>query len=351
MALREALKHRPETSASSADTDLAELLEACVADGLITRSQMDQIESRAERHRPGRTQHPSRQAVATEALGYVGGVVVLAGALLTAEIYWSQLSVAARLLALGGAAVTLFGAGLAVPQRGDAGRRLRSVLWTATCVAVTAFLGVLGAEALDLGELDVAVVASTGGTATAVALWRAHAHYLVKATVLVGTMATAAATTARLVDSERLPTTAAWLVAAGWLVLAQRRGSRSPVLTGALAAAGAVVTSATILDTAWGLALALGTVGGVVLMAVAGANLALLGVGAAGTLVVVPSLVNVWFPDSDATPPVLLALGLVLVLAALWTARRRQAPSEATTISDRGPLRSVDAAPPAPPQH
>jgi hypothetical protein len=83
------------------------------------------------------------------------------------------------------------------------------------------------------------------------------------------------------------------------------------------------------LPTNAGFALAIGTVAFVVAVAVLQSDLLLLGVGAIGTLMVLPAAATEWFPDSDAVPFVLLAMGLLLVLTAVWTARRhRDRPRE-----------------------
>jgi hypothetical protein len=85
-----------------------------------------------------------------------------------------------------------------------------------------------------------------------------------------------------------------------------------------------VVSASMTLPTNAGFVLAIGTVAFIVAMAVLQSDLLLLGVGAIGTLMVLPAAATEWFPDSDAVPFVLFAMGLLLVLTAVWTTRRHR---------------------------
>lgn len=306
---------------------LEDLLEACVRDQIITSGQAASISAHA-----GASGTRGRSLLA-EALGYVGGAVIVAATLLIAAEYWGELSLGARLVTLGAASVVLSAVGFLVPEQSGAGSRLRSVLWLGATAAVAGFLGVLGADGLDLDEEDTAVLATGGSAMTALLLWWAHRSFVQQAVAMVGLMATAAALTSRVTEGEHLPALAAWLVAAGWLVLGVRGllAPRRAVLP--LASAAVILTSASLLDVGWGLALALASLSAVLALAVADADLVLLGVGAAGTLAVLPAAMGEWFPDSTVMPFVLLGIGLLLVLAALWTARRRRPPSHPDVVA------------------
>jgi hypothetical protein len=56
-------------------------------------------------------------------------------------------------------------------------------------------------------------------------------------------------------------------------------------------------------------------------------ELVLLGVGAVGTFLTVPSVVGQYFPDTLAVPLALVGCGLLLVAGAAYTARLRRAPA------------------------
>jgi hypothetical protein len=75
-----------------------------------------------------------------EALGYLGGVIVVIAVTAIAAQGWADLATAWRLLVLGAAVAVPLGAGLAVPSRlGDAGTRLRAGLWMVSTVTCAGF--------------------------------------------------------------------------------------------------------------------------------------------------------------------------------------------------------------------
>lgn len=305
---------------------LTSLLDAWVTDDVITREQADQIGARHDadlvrlptvRPRPG-------ASLATEALGYIGGVVVMVGTILIANLYWDELDVTTRVTVMGIAAALLCAGGLAVPSGlGDVGVRLRSVLWLASTVAFGGFLGLLGAGVLDLSGADTAVLTTSGTAVVAAVFWRAHRHLAQQLATMVALMATAAALVADYITPDHWPGAGAWLVAGVWLALSWGGllTPRRPVM--GTAAAALIVASVSTLPTDGGFALAIGTVTAIVAMALLQADLVLFAIGAVGTLVVLPSAVSEWFPGSAAAPLALLGVGLALVGMAVWTARRR----------------------------
>ena len=311
---------------SAQATSLATLLESCVADGILSQDQAGQILARAERGDYAPTGRTARAGtgLALEALGYVGGVVVLVSAILIANLYWSDLSIESRIAIVGATAAVLLAGGFAVPRRlDDVGRRLRSVLWLTATAAFTGFVGMVGTELLDLSGDDAALMTTSGAAALAIVLWAVHRHLVQQVVAAVALMATAAAVAAKIDAPDAVPALGAWVVALAWFLLGwtDRLAPRRVVLD--LSAAAAVAVSLMTLPVEWGYWLAIGTVAAVVVIAVVRADLVLLAIGSAGTLIVVPLAVGEWFPDSSAVPFVLLAAGLALVGVAVWTARRR----------------------------
>jgi hypothetical protein len=301
------------------------LLEMWVTDGVISAEQGARIAARgdvvvrpdsAPRSRAGRS-------LAAEALAYLGGVVVVVSTILIANLYWAHLALGSRLTMLAAAAAALFGCGLAVPRRlAQTGVRLRSVLWLASTVSVAGLLSILCADGLGLSDGDTAVVTGAGTATAAAALWWGHRHLVQQVVTMVSLMVTAVAAIADFVNPEHLPGVGAWLVGMSWLALGLRGTltPQRPVL--ALSAAAAIVGGMATLPADWGFLLALATVAGVLALAVRRADLLLLSIVAAGTLGVLPAAVNEWFPGSAAVPFVLLAVGLLLVVVAVRTARR-----------------------------
>ena len=264
------------------------------------------------------------RSYAIEALGYLGGLLVVIAATLLANLYWDDLGVGARLGVLGGAAVGLVVAGrLAPADRGDAWSRLRAVLWAAATVAVAGFAAVYADEVLDWRESDMALAVSGTATAVAALLWLAHRVVLQQVVLMVGAMLTAGAAMDQLVDGDWGVGLGIWAVALAWAVLGWTRRLRPPSVAMAFGALGMVFGASATMSYDAGIVLALLTVAGVVVAAVLARELPLLAAGAFGTLMIVPRAMDAWFPGELTAPFVLLGVGAGLVVLAVWIARSR----------------------------
>ncbi len=323
--------HRPEHAM------LTDLLDDWVGHDLITPAQADRI--RTHNAVAARTvvtiPAPVRQSssLAVEALGYLGGVIVVVSSMLITAQYWDDLGTPARLAIVGFAALALVGAGAAVPRRlGDVGVRLRSVLWLAGTVAAAGFLGLFGHEVLDLYDTDLAMMVSGATALVAAGLWAAHRVLLQQAALMVSLMVFAGVTIANLVTTDALPGLGVWGVAVVWLLLGWGGilGPREPVL--ALGSVAMVIGGMITVGQDWGIVLSIATAATLVAVAVLFRDLFLLAIGAFAALQVLPVAVSTWFPDSRAVPYALLLLGLALVGAALWTARRRRSGAAVSRI-------------------
>lgn len=306
--------------------DLTARLDRWVAHGLITREQAERILAEEQalptqiRDRTGRMPAP-----VAEALGYVGGVLVLIAAGLIAGRYWSELGVAGRLSVAFGTAALLLVAGASLrPRLGETGRRLRAVCWLLSAAAVALGTGMLGDEVLDLPG-DVTLVLAASVTACyAAALWSVSREIPQQAAVAVALAVTAGAAAALLPEStDAVAGLAVWGVGAAWLLLGwgELVKPRSPawVLGGGIVIVGALMT----LEADWGTAVALGTAAALVAAGVWQRDLLLLAVGAIATLLAVPSTLNRFFPDTLTAPLAVLVTGVVLIAGALYTARRK----------------------------
>jgi Predicted membrane protein (DUF2157) len=313
---------------------LTSLLETWVADQLITPEQADRILVRgdvlvqappAEQRR-----HQERSSLVIEALGYLGGVIILVASILIASLYWDQVTTTARLLILGGVAGVLLASGFAVPERlEDVGIRLRSVMWLLSTGALAGFLGLLGADALNMADQDVFLLISAGVAVYAIGLWLISQTLVQQLAMMVGIMLTAAALTTELDVGQTLPGFAVWGVALIWVVLGWGGVLEPRRFVMVFGAAGMFVGALTTIPTDGGNVLALVTAAAVVTTAVLFRDLLLLAVGAFGTLLVLPAVITEWFPGDLAAPIAMLAMGAVLVGAALFVARRRHTKPEA----------------------
>ena len=131
---------------------------------------------------------------------------------------------------------------------------------------------------------------------------------------------------------------AVWVFAAAWgIAVCRGRLVPTPVgtpLSGAGALAGAIIA----MDQSAGVLLAITTVAGLFAGGVWMDQVPLIGIGAAGTLYVVPDAAARYLPGSAAAPLAVAAVGLVLLGVALWLARQRtKDPAGHAANGHRGP--------------
>lgn len=321
--------------------DLSSELDGWVDRGFITVEQAARIRADLQdRHAPVSTlevrtsmtqppvvAEPSTRgaSLVTEALGYLGGIVILVASGLVVGRLWEQLSDAARIVGAFAVTALLVAAGWLVPQRlGPPAERLRSVLWAASSAAMAASLALLATLAFGWEDEGVAILAALGTAVFAAVLWFFHRHLLQHATVLLAITVTAATATAMLNVPDPLPGLAVWGVGLTWALLAWG-GILQPRGIGVLLGSAVVVFgSMTLMGERWGTVVGLATVVALVGVAVAMRNLPLLGIASLGTLVVLPAAVTTFFPGMLSAAIALLFVGVLLVGAAILTARRRR---------------------------
>ena len=336
---RSSRPREPRAGELGPSVPLTSLLETWVADQLITPEQADRILVRGQvtvQAPLPEQQRPARSSVVIEALGYLGGVIILVASILVASLYWDQVATTARLVILGSVAGLLLAAGSAVPERlEDVGVRLRSVLLLLSTGALAGFLAVLGADALEMADQDVFLLISAGATVYAIGLWLMSENLVQQLAVMLGVMLTAAALTNELDVSQALPGVAVWGVALIWVVLGWGGVLEPRRFVMVFGAGGMFVGAMTTIPTNAGNVLALLTAAAVVTSAVLFRDLLLLAVGAFGTLLVLPAVITEWFPGRLAAPIAMLAVGAALVGAALFVARRRHTqPAPSVPIHD-----------------
>ena len=303
---------------------LEEHLAHWIEDGIVTPQQAEQI--RLEEASPLLKARDT--SLVTEALGYVGGVlVVVASVLLTAQV-WDDLALGARLALVGAAAVLLMVVGRALPApAGSAGERLRGVVWALSSGATAFFLGLLASESWGWDGADVGLLVTAGTAAQSAVLWRAS-RFVIQQAVTFGALCGAAATAIAEVapsghTGDALPALGPLAVGAAWIGLAAlgRLGPR--VLSMALGGVATVFASLFVQQAGWGRFLAVGTITAVIVLALRLGELTLLGIGTVGMLFTLPPVVMTWFPGAVAAPLVLLLCGALLVFVAMRMLRRR----------------------------
>ncbi len=315
--------------------DLAARLQTWAGLGLLSRAQADRILA-VERGEPV-VQARRPASILAEALGYVGGVLILVATAVLVGRFWADLGVPGRLVVTFGAAAVLVGVGAVVPVASPAGGRLRAVLWL-VAVAVLGFgTGLLADDVWHLASETVLLVAACETAVVAAALWWWHRTALQQAAFLAALAVMAAAGAAHLPrDDAEVIGLAVWGVGVVWLLLGWGAVVGPRLVADVLGGAVVVVGTLAVIDSAWGSALAIAT--GVVLVAagVVLRDVTLLVVGSLALLIDVPVVTGRWFPDALAAPVALLLVGVLLVVGALIAARRGAFAADADRAGHRG---------------
>jgi hypothetical protein len=114
---------------------------------------------------------------------------------------------------------------------------------------------------------------------------------------------------------------ALWVLGGVWGI-AVHRGYFVPRTTGILLSGAGLLTGAIIaMDEAPGQALGVATVAGLLAAGILVRRVLLIGIGALGTLYVIPDVAQHYLPRSVAGPLAVAVIGLVLLGIALWLAR------------------------------
>lgn len=332
------MSHHP--APTSASRSLVDLLEDWVSVGLITPEQSEAIRQREaaphERRVASTVATPpgTGPSMVVEALGYLGGVVMLVGTGILVGMYWADLSVALRLTLVGATALALVGAGLAVPDRlGDAAGRLRSVLWAVGVAATAGFLGVLSTEVLDRYDEHALLIVGPGTAVLAGVLWWLRPTWLQQLALFVPVMLAAVGIGLELTStSSSWGGAAMWVAAVGWAVLSWT-GRLEPRLTGVSFGVIGAVMGALMIGADVGIALGLGTAVVTVAVALWERSLPWLGVAALALLWTMPRAAQAWFPGALSAALTLIVTGGALVGAAVWVARHRTDPPSPMTTS------------------
>ena len=332
MASRTSREHSDSPSSTSAPTSLEVLVTGWVRDGVISPAQGRAILAGGDRPVSLPSWRGRGHSLVVEALGYLGGAIVVAAVVLISARYWDELGDGGRVAVLAVGSIALVGAGALLPvRRGQASARLRAVLWLASTVTVAASLGVLGDAWLDLHAAGLALFVGVGTTAYAGVLWWRWRSGIQQAAAVMAAALAAAALLAQLSATDSLPGLGPWTVGVVWWLLAWG-GLTTPPRLGqlggaAIAIGGAMATAGSDAGT-W---LVLVTLVAVVWVGLVLRDVWQLGVGALGVVLNVPQAVERWFPGSLAAPLVLLVVGTAVVGFAVYAARRgsRRAGGEA----------------------
>jgi len=252
-------------------------LQRWVAAGLIEPAQADAIRA-AEAAQPA----PSRSSLLAEALGYVGGVLVLVAAGTLTGRFWDDLGTGGRVAAAAVAALVLFVAGAAAPApRTGASGRLRAVVWLLSVAALAGAVGLLGDEVLGLADDAMVLLAAACATVYAGLLWQRH-HAVPQHVAFLAALVVTAGSAAALLPGPagEPPWLAVWGTGAAWLLLGWGGVVAPRAAAYVCGGVAVVIGSVAVADSAWGAVLAVGSALVLVVGGVLDRDLVLLGVGA-----------------------------------------------------------------------
>ena len=316
---------------------LREQLDRWTAAGLIDKDQADRIEA-AERERDV-TSPRRRLPLVAEVLGYVGSVIAITAIVVTVHELWKHVPTAVEITTAGVIALGLLLAGRALPTDTDpALGRLRSVLWLLSTAGAAAFVAVLASGYLHVADVDSALTTSAVSLVYAISLWWRNRSTLQHLAAFGAAVAVLEASIDRIDPSAGafIFGSALWVLALAWGI-AVARGRLPPAPVGVLlSGAGALVGATITMDSAVGVLLPIVTVAGLFACGVLMRQVLLIGVGAVGTIYVVPDAATRYLPGSVAAPLAVAVVGLVLLGVALWLARQRRKGTVGSAASGHG---------------
>lgn len=246
------------------EEDLEKELHEWVEEGLISTQQSEAILSHeTAQHRqitplislPERQGSiPKRIPAVAEALGYLGGALVVVGLVLAATRYWRDITVVARLIVTGAITAVLVAAGSLVREKADpALARFRWFLWLASSATTVLFAVVLSREQFHNGVKAVVLIAAFAGAIESGILWGGKKRPLQQFVFLVALAASAGAAGASLFPASPVGPMglAVWIVGIVLLVVGLRRLTTTSIMTESMGAA-AIVVGAISVSNGWG---------------------------------------------------------------------------------------------------
>jgi hypothetical protein len=306
--------------------ELAGALNRAVQAGILSAQQARDVLA-VERTR-GRLSAGGRGLPLSEALGYLGGLLALSGAVTLALQYWREVPVAGRLglLATVAAATWLVGARIA---DGSAAAliRLRGALWLASSVAVATFAAQAVSDLIFAPQSAVWLAAGAAAALQAGLLWQLHNRPVQHLACLAGVLVAAAGAAdlasghAAVVGLAVVLAGAVW-VAGGWIA------ALPPAAIALVGGGAAVLTGAAITADDWPGAAPLLGLGAATLFVAAGiatGRTPLSIAGLAGALGYLPWTVGYYFADSLGVPVALLLCGIVVLTVTMLALRRSRA--------------------------
>lgn len=300
---------------------------------------------------------PRRVSLLMEAVGYIGTILVLAGAFAFAQQHWRDLSEGGRLAVLAVATLVFLALGIVTWSSAEpALRRLAAVTWGVSVAAFAGSVGMVNILVDTSGKTSFLTIATTTA-AYAVILWVLHQHGVQQAfafgalCVAVGSIVNYVVTDA----SGWMIAVPLWALGAAWAAAGWWRRISPWFVAFPLGLLLALITPASI-EHPSGLRFGLGiaTAAAVMALAVIARLAPVLAMGAVAGLGYVIGAVTYYFGDTLGVPASLAIAGLlILAMAAAaahwgWFGHRRQRPDghhQRPEAGRRGRVRSTTRQP------
>jgi hypothetical protein len=286
---------------------------------------------------------PRRISLLMEAFGYIGTILVLAGAFAFAQQHWRDISDAGRLAILLVGTGLFLGIGALVPRSAEpALRRLAAVTWGVSVAAFAGSVGMLNVL-LDTSGKTVFLTIATSTAGYAVVLWLLHRHGVQQA-IAFGASCVGLASIVNFAVSDA----SAWMIAVplwalglAWAAAGWRRRVRPWFVAFPIGLLVALVAPATIEHPSglrFGLGIATATT--VMVVAVVAKLTLVLVMGSVAQLGYAIGAVTYYFGHTLGVPASLAIAGLLILLMAVAAARwhwfgRRLRPSPPAGPGDR----------------
>lgn len=295
----------------------------------VRRSRFDQAED--DDVRPD---EPRRISLLTEAVGYIGTILLLAGATAAVGQRWHDISTAGRLAFLGGASVLFLAVGAVVRSSGEpAFRRLTGVTWAVSVVAFGGCAAVIE-DSIDAAARPTFLVIVTTSTAYAGLLWLVHRHAIQHALVFAGLLLSAAAVVTNAVDEvdSWMIAVPLWAIGVCWAAAGWWRRLDPWFVAVPLGLLAALIAPAAIDVSGARYGLGIATAAAVMALAVIGRFTPGLAMSAVAMLGYVIGAVTYYFGDTLGIPASLSIAGLlILIMVAVamrlhWFSRHEPPP-------------------------
>lgn len=306
--------------------DLNQQLERWLADGIITDDQAELMRHSVPARQPDEPEQ--RIPLVAEILGYVGAALAIWAVMFLVAEFWDTLDYWAQMGLFGVLAFALFSGGLVLLDATEpALRRLSSMLWAGSVLALGGALWVLFDPVLDLSVETSWLALSAIAAVVAALMLRRQTSIPQHLTLFAAVIAAIAWFMTVTADPELLAYgVVVWGIGLVW-VLVTRAGVLRPELTGMVAGALAMFYGAQMVvidDTSAGIWLGLFSAAGFATIGVALQEKGTILLGGVGIFWFVPQLMFHFFGDTFGGMMGLLLSGLAIVGLAIWFSRSRE---------------------------